>query len=125
MSRPRSAMEILLLLGLNGMAELLLFISSVLRETPEFWRNEGGYPVFLRNLVHSLHYPLLFVVFGTTVTGSLLAIRFFDRHRGIGTGLLVIAVLQWIFFAISLVIMLWNNVDNLLNGRPLHYHPPI
>jgi len=125
MSRPRSAIEIILVMGVNGMAGLLLFASTVLRETPEFWRNEGGYPVFLRNLVYFGDYPLLILVFSGTTAGTLLAWRLLGSHRGIAIGLLLLSALQWMLFVIILVVMLWNNVENLLNGRPLHYHSPL
>ena len=125
MSRPGSATKIFLVMSANGIAGLLLFASTVLRETPEFWRNEGGYPVGLRNLVYHGHYPLLFVVLGGTAAGTLLAWRFPSCRRGTATGLLIFSTLQWVLFIIILVIMLWNNVDNLLHGRHLHYHPPI
>ena len=125
MSRPRSATEIILVMGANGVAGMILFASTVLRETPEFWRNAGGYPVFLRNLVYIAHYPLLFLVVGGTAATTLLSWRFLSSHRGIATGLLLFSALQWLFIMLILVIMLWNNVDNLLHGRPLHYHGPI
>ena len=115
----------MVVMGVNGMAGLLLFASTVLRETPEFWRNSGGYPVFLRNLVRFGDYPLLVLVFGGTAAGTLLAWRFLSSHRGIASGLLLFSALQWVLFVIILVIMLWNNVDNLLHGRPLHYRPPL
>jgi hypothetical protein len=107
----------------NGAAGLLLFTTTVLRESLQFWRNSGGYPVWLRNLVYFAHYPLLFLVLGGTAAGSLLAWRLFARQRGVGGGLLLLSAFQWLLFLIILVIMLWNNVDNLLHGRPLHYHP--
>jgi hypothetical protein len=123
MTRPRSAAEILLVMLANGVAGLLVFTTTVLRETPQFWHNSGGYPVFLRNLVYFAHYPLLVLVLGGTAAGTLLAFRLFARHRGMGGGLLLLSALQWLLFLLILVIMLWNNVDNLLHGRPLHYHP--
>lgn len=40
-----------------GMPLLIWF--SWLRETPAFWTNAGGYPVWLRDLVLLSYYPLL------------------------------------------------------------------
>jgi len=125
MCRPRSAREIFLVLGVNGLAELGLFVTTLLREMPEFWRNAGGYPVFLRELVYIVHYPLLVVVLGGLAAGSLLSLRCFATQRGLGAGLLMVAALQWLLFVLILVIMLWNNVDNVLHGRPPHYHAPL
>lgn len=124
MRRPRSIAEIGVLLFLNGIAGLFLLMSSVLRETRSFWRNDGGYPVFLRGMVYYLHYPLLALVFGGTALGTLMSLRFFAGNRGQGgMKLLGVCALEWMLLGLVLGIMLLNNVQNLLNGRPLHYHP--
>jgi hypothetical protein len=123
MSGPRNATKIRLVLIGNSLAGLLLLASTLCRETPKFWRNAGGYPVWLRHLIQFGHYPLLFLVLGGTLAGSLLARRYLARNQGCGTGFVVVSALQWLLFLVCLVIMLWNNVDNLLHGRPLHYHP--
>lgn len=34
---------------------------QVLRETPEFWTNAGGYPVWMRDGAREVFYPLLFL----------------------------------------------------------------
>ena len=43
---------------LLGWAELMM---EVLRETPAFWTNAGGYPVWMRSATRELFYPLLFL----------------------------------------------------------------
>jgi hypothetical protein len=104
-------------------AGLFLLMAAVLRETHEFWLNDGGYPVFLRGVVFYLYSPLLFVVFLGTSAATVMALRFFAGNRGAGGGrLLFLCGLQWVLFGAVLVIMLWNNVENLLNGHPMHYH---
>ncbi len=124
MSRPgRSATEIGLLLGINGLAGLLLLGSTLLRETPEFWRNSGGYPVLLRDVVFILHYPLFLGVMSGTLLGTLMTLRLLASRRSGGLALLFLVACQWVLLLGVLVIMLWNNVDNVLHGRPLHYHP--
>ena len=123
MRRSRSAAEVGVVLFLNGVAGLMLLLSSVLKETHAFWLNEGGYPVFLRSLVYYLHYPLLLLVFLGTSAGSVMALRYFAENRGgVGGKMLFLSGLQWVLFGAVLVIMLWNNVENLINGHPLHYH---
>jgi hypothetical protein len=122
MRRSRSPIEIAVLLFGNGMAGLVLLVSSLLREMHEFWLNSGGYPVFLRAMVLHLHYPLFFLVFGSTAAVSLMSLRYFAEDRRAGRGLLLMCGLQWLLFTAIVVIMLWNNVENLLNGHPLHYH---
>jgi len=123
MRSTRSAAEVGILLFFNGVTGLLLLMSSVLRETPDFWRNYGGYPVLLRQLVFYLHYPLLLLVFGGTAAGTIMALRYFAGNRGAGGGrMLFLCALQWLVFTAALTIMLWNNLENLINGHPLHYH---
>src|ERR1700742_3267812 len=56
---PFFACAYLLTLGLN----LVLLFFVVLKEDPLFWRNEGGYPVFLRDLVLQAFYPLFLFQF--------------------------------------------------------------
>lgn len=53
-----------------GLAGFSLFVGlpvlvgfSVLRETPVFWRNEGGYPIWLRDFVLTTYYPILLLNF--------------------------------------------------------------
>ena len=41
-----------------GWVELLM---AILRETPDFWTNAGGAPVWLRDSVRATFYPLLFI----------------------------------------------------------------
>jgi hypothetical protein len=125
MRHSRSAIEIGLLLFGNGLAGLLLLISALLRETPDFWRNHGGYPILLRALVFYLHYPLFLLVLMGTVLATLASLRFYVGNRGTGGGLLLASGLQWILLLAVLTIMLWNNAENLMDGHPLHYHNPV
>jgi hypothetical protein len=53
-----------------GLASFSLFVGlpslvsfSLLRETPIFWRNEGGYPIWLRDFVLTTYYPILLLNF--------------------------------------------------------------
>lgn len=120
----RSATQIGGGLVLNGVAGTGLLISTALRETPVFWRNAGGYPVWLRELILYFHYPLLFLVLGGTAGLTFLAARHVCHRRGEGAGLLLLCGLEWLLFAGALGLMLYNNIENLRQGRPLHYHPP-
>ena len=123
MRRQRSAVEVGVVLFFNGLLGLLLLMSSVLRETPDFWRNYGGYPVLLRSLVFYLHYPLWLLVLVVTTGVTIMALRFFAGNRGAGGGrMLFLCALQWLLFTCATTIMAWNNVENLINGHPLHYH---
>jgi hypothetical protein len=61
-SAGRVSLALFALLG--GVPMLIWF--SWLRETPLFWRNDGGYPVWLRALVLHGFYPLFFSNLGGT-----------------------------------------------------------
>ena len=43
---------------LLGWVEVMM---QVLRETPSFWTNAGGYPVWMRDTARDVFYPLLFL----------------------------------------------------------------
>ena len=59
-----------LYLLLNSILCVLLILAAVLRETPEFWLNFGGYPVLLRESVFWLFYPGMIVCGMLTVAGT-------------------------------------------------------
>jgi hypothetical protein len=39
----------------------VVLMMEILRETPAFWTNAGGYPVWMRTATRELFYPLLFL----------------------------------------------------------------
>jgi hypothetical protein len=93
---------------------------TVLRESSLFWRNAGGYPVALRALVLATYYP---------VTGALLLAGAVGAvHAFAGTATIRRAtVVGWLMLTLAvgfgLATAAANNIANLLDGRPLHYHP--
>ena len=98
---------------------LLWLGATVLRESPLFWRNEGGYPLGLRNLVLDSYYPgSVVLVLGCLVAGALVLRRAQTLSRP--------AIVGWLLLAFGLGLGIAgcaaNNVSNLLEGRPLHYH---
>ncbi len=104
---------------------LAVLIGAVFRETSLFWRNVGGYPVALRDLVLTNFYPafaiyFLGLMFGSVAGGQLL----FRARRRRGGILLLICLLNWLLFTAITTMVLWNNIENLMEGRPLHYHAP-
>ena len=124
---PHGDALILGIVGLYAVAFLLnsgLLLLVLLREDPQFWINEGGYPVWLREFVLVSFYPLLFIQFVVLVGATILQIRVLPLEGSFRLGVLLVVLLLWVFFGIIMGIMLANNVDNLLNGRDLHYHPP-
>jgi len=105
-------------LGLAVLAE------AMLRETPSFWRNSGGFSVGLRDLVFSSFYPSLAIYFFGLVSGSFTAWQLLRARSRSGGFLLLACGLNWLLFLVILTVVLCNNIENVMNGRPLHYHAP-
>lgn len=122
-SRGQALGVLLAVLLLTGLG-LVVLIGAVLRETPLFWRQAGGYPVELRHLVLTLFYPALAGYFVWLAASSAVVLLLLRRgSRGAAACLLAIT-LNWLLLAGTMTVISWNNVENLLRGLPLHYHPP-
>jgi hypothetical protein len=102
---------------------LLVLVGAVLRETPLFWRNDGGYPVELRELVYDGFYAALGVYFlllaGAVVSGS----RLLRQNSRSGAVLLLACGFNLLLAITVFTIIAWNNIENLLQGLPFHHHP--
>ena len=109
----------LLAFALNAL--LLIFV--MWKEYPPFWRNDGGYPVWLRDLVLTTFYPLLAIQFGLLAATSFFQFCHLPLENTNKVWALVGVITLWVLFGIVLTVLLANNIDNLLNGRELHYHP--
>lgn len=103
-------------------ALVLLLIGTILREQPAFWTNAGGYPVWVRTMVSVLYWP------GLVVSGPALAVwsgwmvlQAACRKKGM-VAVLVVVVLMWAAMGVVVAWMAWNNLENLFEGRDLHYH---
>ena len=99
----------------------ILLAMSGLRESQLFWRNAGGYPVWLREVVHYAFYPLLIGNMLLAIWASWLALRYVRTGRP-ARGALTLLALVWLLVCAVLVTVITNNVDNLLQERPLHWH---
>jgi len=103
---------------------LLVLIGAWLKETPLFWRNAGGYPVELREWLLIGFYPALGLYFlllaGTGLTGW----KLLRQNIRDGAVLLLASGLNGILSAVIVTVVLWNNVENLLQNLPLHNHAP-
>lgn len=100
----------------------LVFWFAWLKETPLFWRNAGGYPLWMRELVLEAFYPVL------ALHLLLLVLLSFSFLVQPSRGWLcciesVLAVVLWTMMAATAAVVVTNNVANLLEGRPLHSHP--
>jgi hypothetical protein len=110
------------LLAANGALLLTITGFALLKEDPMFWRNAGGWPIWLRETVKFTFYPLLAsellvllalsaCVFGSRTLASL-------RRRT-----LPLTGLMWMWAGSVVMVVIGNNIANLLTGRPLHWHP--
>ncbi len=100
----------------------LVFGMAWLKETPIFWRNVGGYPLWLRELVLEGFYPSLVML---TILLLLITVSFLTRPS---KGLLCLVesfftISTWVVFLSAGAVVVTNNVSNLIEGRPLHAHP--
>ena len=100
----------------------LLGLPAVFREQPLFWRNAGGRPVWLRDFVAAWFYPLFGLELIFLVVFS---VACFDSSYARGTvgrsAILTLPALWGLLFFI-LAVVAANNLENLLHGRPLHWH---
>lgn len=112
-----------------AVAGCCIFVVGLIRltlwkEDQYFWLNAGGYPIWLRDSVRFLYYPYLFFTTATlcVVTHSVLG-RFIRElaYRRVWIALL----LAWILFFSNCGLLVANNLVNLLEDKPLHYHDPI
>ena len=101
----------------------LLFIAAVLRETPDFWLNSGGYPVLLRGCVYWFFLPGAMICLLGVLCGVWVSLRLL-RQNGPGGWLgLAMCALQILALTAMAAIVLANNLSNLFHGAPLHHHP--
>jgi hypothetical protein len=98
-----------------------LLMMAIERETPLFWRNSGGYPVWLRMFVLYAFYPALLGYTGYLTWVALLAVKAV-RRGGLSTGLMVLLIGLWFLHTAIMLVVLANNLVNLMDGRPVHWH---
>jgi hypothetical protein len=120
-----TSQAVLRLAGLGGAAAgLLLAITpcALWREDPMFWRNAGGWPILLRDVVELTFYPMVAAQLCVLLAFSAWTLLcpppvLRRRHLWPATALL------WCWTGAVLVLVVANNVENVLAGRPLHWHP--
>jgi hypothetical protein len=108
------------LLDLNTGLAILLFLAGWLRETPLFWRNAGGYPVLVRELVQYGFQPCLGLEFLLLGAAGLALWRSRLAHRRLARFGLLLVTLQTLLLAGVLVMALGDNLDTWSHGRPWH-----
>lgn len=118
----RPLVATVLLLGNTLLAGLLIWAAR-LRETPLFWRNAGGYSEGLRDWV-KIGFPVLYGVDLLLVALAffvvLRAARVTPRLARLG---LCLALIQALLLMFAAGLAVENNLRNIWEGRPLHWHP--
>lgn len=120
--------EVLIGFGLL-LATLTLFVVSsllvwfaILRENQAFWTNDGGYPIWLRDLVLFTYKPLFLLAVMIVAALSMAcfskvcaSVRFFVLES-------LVLVSCWALLATSGYIAMSNNIMNYIQGHELHSH---
>jgi len=119
----RRAAGFLLWSVLNLLLGSVLLVAAALRETPLFWRNAGGFPVLLRELVLLLFYPGLMLLAIGVLWSTWTAWRWRPGSR-LAVAVWMACLFQWLLLLVVIAIFAWNNLNNLLEGTPLHQHAP-
>jgi hypothetical protein len=117
---------LLAIVGLGLLTVLLLVANTgftLLKENPWFWRNAGGYSIELRQAVLSFYYPLLGLNFLLCLIYSGLAAAHQPLFGRISLWAIGVALLLWSMLFLNIGLLTANNLQNVLNGRPVHYHP--
>lgn len=83
--------------------------------------NMGGYPIWQRKAVEMFYYPyLLFnfiVILALTWTAGLRLLQQMQIRR-----IWSLLLLCWVMLAGCLGLLFANNLTNVIDGRPIHYH---
>lgn len=105
------------------LVSVVVSLFAMLRECGEFWRNSGGWPVLLRELVLIGFYPGLFIDICSLLvfTGLVMARR---KPGELGSLERSACFFLWAWFILVIMYVGANNVTNLVLNRPLHWHPP-
>jgi hypothetical protein len=95
---------------------------ALLRETPLFWQNAGGFPIWLRGLVLIGFYPGLLLSLALTVGGIMFLFKSWRAGSPAGIGPWILWFLQVALLLVALALMSWNNINNVIENAPLHQH---
>ncbi|WP_295446345.1 hypothetical protein [uncultured Thiodictyon sp.] len=109
--------------ALNFLFLIVLMTFSYLREEPIFWTNAGDWPIWLREMVQSSYYPLILLEFLLLAAFSGVTIQQLSA-RSQSASLAVIALpILWGLLFLVVVNSAANNIENIWNNRPIHWHP--
>jgi hypothetical protein len=119
-----SSFFLFLLVVIEVILGLVTFVFAVLRETHEFWLHSGGYPLFLRDLVLVSFFPLVTFNFCALISLTTLCAAKVRGQPGLVAFFIMLILLGWGLFFGAVGIALKNNLENYLEGRPIHAKPP-
>jgi hypothetical protein len=109
--------------GFAGLAWLSgNLVLTILRESPLFWRNAGGYPIALRDFTLHFYYPILVGSMAICCAHAWQLLRQSSIRFGCSIFSRGFMFLLWGLLFLNCGLMVANNVDNIIEGRPLHYH---
>ena len=115
----------LALLAVSFISAALLPVNTaftVLKETPIFWRNIGGYPVDLRELVLATYFPVLAVNFVLCCAATAFFRRKCVLSGGFSVNSLTMLLLFWSIWFLNVGLLLANNIRNFMQGSAFHFH---
>lgn len=123
--RPPSSHAPLLTSGavINLLILVILITFSYLREEPLFWMNEGESPIWLRDLVASYYYPFLLLELLLLSAFSGFSIHHLSSRSSSASLAVILLPMLWGLYFLVIVNSVFNNLENLFLGRPLHWHP--
>jgi len=111
------ALSLVLLLVL-----LVLGAGAWLREVQLFWRNAGGYPVWLREMVYYWFFPWYGLSLVLLCFWQIFVLQATLRFRRAVIPCYLLSAFYWGIFCLISYITLENNILNLINGRAFHAH---
>lgn len=99
----------------------LLVLATLAKESQAFWTDAGGFPPWSRECLKTLYYPYLALCM---VWMSVVGLQTFRSRPRVPCLFILLAAACAALLTLALGILLFNNLANLLQLRPLHYHEP-
>lgn len=122
---PQASYASLIAFGaaINFLILIVLMTCSYLREEPLFWTNEGDWTSRARELVQNAYYPLLALEFLLLAASTAASVYLMSARRASASLAVILLPMLWGLYLMVVANSVANNLDNLWNGRPLHWHP--
>lgn len=118
----KPVLALAILIAASGLLLFVVTSFAILREDPTFWLNAGGWPIWLRQTVFATFYPLLGLAVAVLLLLTIFPLLSVANIR-LRLPAWTLAGLMWLWFAAVLGVASWNNVQNVIAGRPIHWHP--